>query len=98
MWKAIMKKEEAKFMDEISAIGFVKKKREEQEELRVKEKKRVYRAEKEAEEAARIAETTALENADEVDGAHLRLDADDYSKGDDFVPDDGFFSEDQETD
>ena len=25
MWKEIMKKEEAKFMDEISAIGFVKK-------------------------------------------------------------------------
>jgi flagellar FliJ protein len=33
MWKEVMKKEEMKFLDEIAAIGFAKRMREEQDEL-----------------------------------------------------------------
>ena len=33
MWKDVMKKEEMKFLDEIAAIGFAKRMREEQEEI-----------------------------------------------------------------
>tara|TARA_A100001015_G_scaffold295879_1_gene375397 strand:- start:315 stop:887 length:573 start_codon:yes stop_codon:yes gene_type:complete len=41
MWKAIMKKEEMKFLDEIASISFTKKVREEAEETeRIKKKKR----------------------------------------------------------
>ena len=39
MWKDVMKKEEMKFLDEIAAIGFAKRMREEQEDFARKKRK-----------------------------------------------------------